>query len=108
MLDFVLFPLIGVLLSLNTINKVFLETKSTWFAGFAGIFAFLCTMWLSGYFLYGLGLFAVFSLLLLITSTPKRSAIMFDCNQPFPTWLPHSHQKHGNSTLEATGEPFYE
>jgi hypothetical protein len=72
MLDYVLFPLIGVLLSLNTINKIFLETKSTWFAGFAGIFAFLCTMWLSGYFLYGLGLFAVYSLLLLITSTPKE------------------------------------
>ncbi len=72
MLDYVLFPLIAVVLSLNTINKVFLGTKSTWAAGVAGISAFLFTMWLAGYFLYGLGLFAVFFLLLLITPAPDE------------------------------------
>ncbi|KAF0188467.1 MAG: hypothetical protein FD168_1580 [Desulfobulbaceae bacterium] len=93
MLDYFLFPFIAVILSLNTINKVFLGTKSTWASGFAGIFAFLFTMWLAGYFLYGLGLFSIFSLLLLTNHSPDEECRTFDRDQPSQPPPPSSHDR---------------
>ena len=68
MLDYFLFPLIAVILSLTTINTVFTTTKNTWASGLSGLFTFCGTMWMAGYFLYGLVLAACFSALLLVSS----------------------------------------
>jgi len=54
MLDYFLFPLIAVVMSMNTINKVHTVSKSTWASGLAGLFAFLFIMWMAGHIVYGL------------------------------------------------------
>ncbi len=59
MLDYFLFPLIAVVMSMNTINKVHTVTKNTWASGLSGIFAFLFTMWMAGHIVYGLILTAI-------------------------------------------------
>jgi len=59
MLDYFLFPLVAVVMSMNTINKVHTVTKSTWASGLAGLFAFLFVMWMAGDMVYGLILAAI-------------------------------------------------
>ncbi len=68
MLDYILFPLIAVFLSLATVNKVFRGTKKNWIAGLSGLFSFCFVMWMAGLFAYGLTLAAMFTVLLISPS----------------------------------------
>ena len=74
MLDYLVFPIIGLIVAFSTMARVHRQTGSDRIAGMSGIAGFLFCMWAPGFLLYGVVLVVVFmALAILSADSPERS-----------------------------------
>jgi hypothetical protein len=74
MLDYLVFPIIGLVLAFSTMARIHRQTGSDRVAGVVGIAGFLFCLWVPGHLLYGLVLVVVFMALAIASAdSPEQS-----------------------------------